>query len=222
MSPVEALINLLAPHNCLACGDEGKLVCGYCRPDFCPILPPRCYKCKITSGNSLVCVKCRRESPLKHVWVCTYYTGLPKELIHSFKFDGAQAAATMVAGFMQETLPYLDNALIVPVPTATVRLRHRGYDHTCLLARQLSRLLNLPYATALARLGQSRQVGTKRAERLSQLTGAFYPKNTGLVKGAHILLVDDVVTSGATLEEAGRTLKRAGAKTVDAVVFAQK
>lgn len=127
-----------------------------------------------------------------------------------------------MAGFMQETLPYLDDALIVPIPTATIRLRRRGYDHTRLLARQLSRLLGLPYATALARLGQSRQVGTKRTERISQLAGAFYVKNAGLIKGAHILLVDDVVTTGATLEEAARTLKRAGAKTVDAAVFAQK
>lgn len=109
-------------------------------------------------------------------------------------------AAEIVAGFMQETLPYLDDALIVPIPSATNRLCHRGYDHTRLLARQLSRLLNLPYSAALARLGQSRQVGTKRAERISQLSGAFYVKNVSLIKGARILLVDYVVTIGATLE----------------------
>lgn len=198
------------------------MVCGYCRPDFCSAKPPCCYKCKKTSDNSLVCAQCRRESPLSRVWVCTYYSGLPKELIHSFKFDGARAAASVIAGFMKETLPYLENVLIVPIPTATVRLRRRGYDHTRLLAKRLSRLMDLPYFTALARLGQSRQVGTKRAQRISQLVGAFYPKNTSLISGQRILLVDDVVTTGATLEEAARALKRAGAKTVDAIVFAQK
>jgi predicted amidophosphoribosyltransferase len=76
--------------------------------------------------------------------------------------------------------------------------------------------------TLLARRGQSRQVGARRMQRTTQLVDAFHPIRPSLIQGAHILLVDDIVTTGASLEAAARVLKQAGAKRIDAVVFAQK
>jgi ComF family protein len=148
---------------------------------------------------------------------------MAKELTRRFKFHYARAAAQPIAQLMSEILPFFTRKIIVVhVPTATVRRRQRGFDQAELLARELARSLHLPQATLLARLGQSRQVGATREQRLQQLINGFHPRKPYLIKGAHILLVDDVTTTGATLEAAAKVLKQAGAKRIDAVVFAQK
>jgi ComF family protein len=156
-----------------------------------------------------------------HVWIASRYSGLPEQLIHTFKFERAQAAALEIAYLMHQALPHLrPGTVIVPVPTVTSHIRQRGYDHTDLLARALSRESKHAYDPALRRLGQSRQVGAVRVQRLAQLRGAFRAAKP--VAGKNILLVDDVVTTGATLEEAAWVLHRAGAKRINGLVFAQK
>lgn len=70
---VERLLSVLAPHQCMVCGDEGSVVCDWCLPDFALPLPSRCYACKVATPDSQVCKKCRRTSKLKHVWVRAEY-----------------------------------------------------------------------------------------------------------------------------------------------------
>jgi ComF family protein len=157
------------------------------------------------------------------VWVATTYDEGAKELVHKLKFEHAMAAAKPITELMAEALPYLpEGIVIVHVPTATSRRRQRGYDQAELLARHLARRLRRRCMTLLARRGQSRQVGARRMQRTTQLVDAFHPIRPSLIQGAHILLVDDIVTTGASLEAAARVLKQAGAKRIDAVVFAQK
>lgn len=218
---VERLISSIAPFDCLVCGDEGALICRWCLPDaFEPVLS-RCYKCYRETKDSLVCDRCRKNIKLKHVWVATEYSGVVKELIRKFKFERAQAAALLLAESLQRTPPFLTDIVFVPIPTASSRRRARGYDHTKLVSNHLAELTGMKSVSALSRLGQSRQVGSKRAKRQAQMKNAFRVVNTGLINKRHVLLVDDIVTTGATLEEAAQVLKQAGAKTVDAVVFAQ-
>jgi ComF family protein len=157
------------------------------------------------------------------VWVANEYDGIPKELVRRLKFQNAQAAIKPIVRMMDEGLPYLSSdTIIVHIPTATSRRRQRGYDQAELVARKLAQIRNLSHVPLLARLGQSRQVGAKRAERKKQLGQAYRPLKDYVIKGAHILLIDDIVTTGATLEAAARVLKVAGAKQIDALVFAQK
>jgi ComF family protein len=221
MFMLERLISVVAPHNCLVCGVEGSLVCAWCKPGVPETVPSRCFRCHTSTTDYATCAKCRRQSPLKHVWVSSEYTALPKKLVRSFKFERAQAAAPIIAEYMHELMPFLSDILLVPVPTASSRLRYRGYDHIKLLTKQLSKTTNLPYDPALTRQGQSRQVGAKRNERLAQLSGSFRVVHADIIKHAKILLVDDVLTTGTTLSEVAKTLKQAGAKEVNAVVFAQ-
>lgn len=219
---LEKLIGVVAPHVCVVCGDEGDVVCAWCLPDIAASLPARCYRCAKQTENSLVCRPCRRQSRLKHVWVRAAYEKYPKQLIHDFKFKRKQAAAAVIARLMAEALPYLPpDTLVVHVPTAPARVRQRGYDHAKLLAASLAKELGLTYQPLLGRSGNARQVGAKRAERLTQLKGAFYVAKP-LPRQGGILLVDDLVTTGGTLEATATVLKKAGAKKVDAVVFAQK
>jgi ComF family protein len=145
-----------------------------------------------------------------------------KELVHRMKYERAQAGTREVARLLAPLLIGTPaDLLLVHIPTATGRVRSRGYDHARLIARELSRCSGLESAALLGRLGQAHQVGATRAERLRQLEGAFRPLRPELIVGRQIVLVDDVLTTGATLETAARVLRRAGAARVDAVVLAQ-
>lgn len=220
---LEKLIAILAPHHCLACGDEGHVLCDWCLPDFAAPLPERCYKCKVASAESRVCQRCRPKTRLKHVWARTAYDDQPKRLIHEFKFERKRAAAGPIACLMAERLPYLPRGTIVThVPTATRRVRQRGYDPAELIAKALAAELGLRHHTLLLRLTQTRQVGAKRAKRIEQMERAFLALPSEPLGRAAVLLVDDLTTTGATLESAAKCLRLAGAKTVSAAVFAQK
>lgn len=221
MRLTEKIVGVLAPFDCLGCGSEGSLMCNDCSTLACPLVPSRCYLCRTSTTQFAVCASCKRRSSLKHVWVSTELVGLARRLLHVYKFERAQAASIQISYFMSQ-LPAAADSIIVSVPTASSRVRERGYDHASLLAKELARLAGRPYASSLHRLNQTRQVGTKRSERLSQLRGMLRVSRDSRIRGASILLVDDVVTTGATLEEAARVLKTAGAKTISAIVFAQR
>ena len=223
MIVVEKLFELLAPHNCLGCGREGPLLCDWCKPDAFAALPDRCYRCHKLSVDSKVCENCRRFTPLAHVWVSTEYEGYTKQLLRAYKFERAKDAVELLAEHMDETLPYFKPDVIVTcVPTATSRVRERGYDHAAELAKALARHRGLKFRPLLYRIGQSRQVGAKKQQRLSQLESAFRLSSKESIKARSILLVDDIVTTGASLSACAQILRAAGAKQVNGGVFAQK
>lgn len=138
------------------------------------------------------------------------------------KYERAKSGLEEVAELMAPLLRFVkEGAYLVPVPTATTRVRQRGYDQSLVLSLALSRRSGLTKRVFLRRLGQAHQVGSTRRERLAHLDNAFRVIHHADVQDAHAVLVDDVLTTGATLETAARELKKAGAAQVDAIVFAQ-
>ncbi len=223
MPLLDAVLSIVAPHDCLVCGNEGKLICEWCAPDAFPALPSRCYRCKHIAIDFAVCESCRRDGGLRHVWVRTDYDNAAKELMRLYKYEHARVANLAVVRAMDELLPFVHaNTLIISVPTATTRVRQRGYDQAMLLARGIAVKRSLLWVRAVTRLTQTRQVGADRKQRVSQLNDAFMVIKPEIVKKADILLVDDVITTGATLEAMAKVLKKAGAKSINALVFAQK
>lgn len=223
MPILDRLLSIVAPHLCIVCGAEGGLLCAWCLPDAFPGLPSRCYRCLRISTDSATCERCRRLTAVRHAWIVTDYAGPAKQLVHKYKFDRARAAAPILGTAMAGVLPYhAADTLVVPVPTASVRIRQRGYDHALLAARHLAACANLDCVQAVSRLTQSRQVGANRQQRHDQLRDAFLVTRPQLVQNKDILIVDDVLTTGATIEALARLLKQAGASTVMAVVFAQQ
>jgi ComF family protein len=158
---------------------------------------------------------------LSAVYVAASYQGVVKDAVWKLKFEGAQAAAQDMAAAMARLIAPNEGMVIVHAPTATSHIRRRGYDQARLLARALARQTGQPYLPCLVRVGQQRQVGASRKQRFEQLTGAFRVAAGYNVTGQTILLVDDVLTTGATLEAAAVVLKKAGAARVEAVVFAR-
>lgn len=222
MNILEKLMQIVAPFSCLGCGNEGSVVCAGCRDTMCQPLPPRCYRCHASNKLSATCAACRRHTALRHVWVCSAYEGLVKDLVYKLKFERTRAAAVPIAENMHGLLPRYGRFVVVPVPTATNRVRERGYDQAELVARSLASCRTMPYVCALRRLGRTRQLGAKRLARQQQLLSAYRVSRPHLVRNQHILLVDDVMTTGATLEAAAMCLRRAGAASVSAIVFAHK
>ena len=220
MSLFDKLLSLLAPHECLGCGAQGDLICNDCATKL-PTITERCYRCRRLSSNNLTCSKCRKQSKLTCVKVSTIYSGLAKDLVWKLKFSGAQAAAKSMANIMSQQIESSRNMIIVPVPTATSRVRQRGYDQAVLLAKELAKQTGLKYVSCLSRTNQAHQVGAGRSQRIKQLSDAFRATKLELIADAQILIIDDVITTGATLESAALILKKAGAKRVDALVFAQ-
>lgn len=219
---LEKMISLIAPHACLVCKAEGSVLCMWCRPDACLLLPPRCYKCQKHSVDSAVCKNCRRKTKLRYVWVATEYRDVAKRLIHTLKFEHTRQAAEIIAEYLDESVPYLDEqALVVHIPTASKRIRQRGYDQAELIARFFSSKRGIKYANVLKRSGQSRQVGAKRQQRHEQLQHAFWVSRKKTIENRTIILIDDVSTTGSTIEAAAKAMKDNGAGSVYGVVFAQ-
>lgn len=219
MSIIDNLIGILVPHSCLACGVEGRLLCATCTAGLTDVEPicPHCQRPSLAGYKCLDCI-----SPISRVQAVTVYEGSAKALIWQLKLNGSQAAGKIMARLMAELINDYDGRwLVVPVPTATGRSRQRGYDQAKLLAREIARKTRFPYLDCLARQGQTHQHGANRHDRLQQLENSFRLKSPKLIRAKRILLVDDVVTTGATLEAAAQIVMQAGAKQVEALAFAR-
>ncbi|HEY8999522.1 MAG TPA: phosphoribosyltransferase family protein [Candidatus Saccharimonadales bacterium] len=222
MQIIEQIIATVAPHYCLGCDTEGTLLCAACASTL-PPTPGQCYRCGKLDELGRTCVSCRRNSSLRSVQAVTTYEGTAKGLIARLKFERAQAAAKDVAAAMAARLTFKggEQFLVTYIPTANTRVRRRGYDQAQLIARELAREFGTSRVALLARVGNVRQLGAGREQRRAQLANAFRPLKPYMVQNANVVLIDDVITTGSTLEAAAAILKAAGAKTVHAAVFAR-
>lgn len=217
-----SLLSVIAPHDCLGCAAEGYLLCPACRPLLRPAVH-RCFMCLRSDEGSRTCSACRRRTSLSAVHAAVRYEGLAKELVWKLKFGRARAAAHEIGDILASAVGGYDadRVIVTHIPTASNRVRQRGYDQAARIARAYAGKLELRHAPLLGRVGHQKQVGASRAVRKSQLEEAFRPLRPHRIKGAHIILIDDVVTTGATLQTAAKVLHDAGAKRVEAVIFAQ-
>lgn len=230
MSMLEEAIEWLAPAVCEGCGLEGSALCNICAAAEIIPFGERCWNCATLSPGAITCKRCRLTGSPKHVWVVTDYDGLAKILVQKYKFAPQRSASRPLARLMAEALLSFNsteelkqsNYLIVSIPTASSRVRQRGFDHAALLAKRIAAQTHLSYSQPLRRIGQARQVGTKRIARLAQTKGSYVVHKPHDIIGRKILLIDDVVTTGATLQAASKVLRSAGAKQVDALVFAKR
>ena len=197
--------------------------------------PPRCAFCRRTGVHG-VCADCERTLPYAKVQLCEgagfgrcasplLYEDAVRESLLRFKFHGAQSAAEgygeLLARCAAEELGgQFDTVTWVPV--SKKRRRVRGYDQSELLARVIAKKLSLPLVPALqkhAERGPQSQL-KDAAQRRSNASGAFSVLSGADVSGKTLLLIDDIVTTGATLSECCRVLKDAGAARVDCAAFA--
>lgn len=222
---------MLWPGRCLACGDngsDGRDLCGRCAAAI-PWQQHACLRCALplargTGAATTVCNACRFEPPplIEAHAACVYGAPLDR-LAPRFKFHGDLAAGRVLSGLMIDAFGALPRPdAIVPIPLHRSRLRQRGYDQALELARPLASTLRIPLLdNALLRVAATQpQSRLDAADRRYNLEQAFDVR-PGIDLPAHLVLVDDVMTTGATLHSAAQTLYLAGAVRVDAWVAAR-
>lgn len=217
---IDKILAYIVPHECLGCSAEGALLCSNCERYLIHV-DPACYHCRKPTEGSRTCIACLPYSDLYAVCVATTYKAIAKDLIWHLKFNGTQAAATEIADQLARFVPRDPDFVLMPIPTASSRIRTRGYDQADLITRALAKKTGVEYLPALRRSGQTRQRGSNRDQRTSQLSDAYRIISRYDVRDRHVLLVDDVMTTGSTLEAAAKVLKAAGAKRVSGLVFAR-
>ena len=219
MSIIEQLLRIIAPHNCLGCGREGYVLCLACAQAL-PQPLGACYRCGATANNN-ICPACQAKTGVAAALSFTRYEGLAKEAVYKLKFDRAAAAAADIAGALAARFaPAAYANAVTYVPTAPARIRTRGYDQAALIARALAKRASLPCYALLGRSHGHRQVGQNRAARHAQASHAFYIRKPSDAANRRILLIDDVLTTGATCEAATAALLKAEAASVVLLTFA--
>lgn len=220
MGLINKLVAMIAPHECIVCGVQGSILCTSCQSVEIFEVPSRCYRCKKLTKEFRVCVSCKSSSSLNHVWVSTLYDPIPKKLIRKLKFEYAIDAARDMAQIMDNLTPVTDSFEVIHIPTASSRVRSRGFDHSKEITKNFCKIRSQIPQSYLIRIGQTRQVRSSPQMRKKQMQDAFLCPHD--MTGKSILLIDDVLTTGSTLESAAKVLRKAGVKTVSALVFAQK
>ena len=220
-------VRFLLPVECAAChrplaDDPIPYFCSGCWHTIAPPSPSRCARCDRPFVSPLatafspqhVCHSCHERPPsYTKAWTLYPYRPPLQDAICLFKYKGKVALAAPLTRLMIDRLPPLDNIdLIIPVPLHAERLREREFNQSLLLADRIGRHLNIPVSgTALIRTAPAPpQTTLSRKERLKNLRGAFAVSRPESIVGKHILLIDDVFTTGATVNVCAKTLRKAG------------
>ena len=230
----DALLSVLIAPACASCDEllaqptRGP-VCDRCWQSIRPVTPPLCDRCgdslptwRTVSTTLACCARCRRTSrALDRARSVGVYDGALRAIVHALKYDGRRSLARPLAEMMRErAAEVLDGAAcVVPVPLHPSRRRHRGFNQ----ARDLSRHIGLPVVQALRRTrNTATQTGLSSARRHRNVRDAFAPTRVARrLAGLTVVLIDDVSTTGATLDACARALKGAGVKEVRGLTAAR-
>jgi len=223
---IRRLLNLLYPSRCPDCGKESSSrfypFCNICWSSISPFIGNRCSICSIPlPEHSTICGECIQNRPFfNKSFIYGLYDGLLKEAIHHLKYFRIRGLARPLADLLLR-LPLPEADIIVPVPPDRHRLRKRHFNHTSLIAKVLSKSLQIPFSIdAIIKIKSTPpQVDLKRDERLKNLRGAFRAEKR--FSGERIMLIDDVITTGVTASECSRVLLKAGASCVYLVALAR-
>ncbi len=226
---LDKTIGLIAPNICIGCAREGYVLCPICLSSAGNPFPPRCAGCKKLSDNYRTCSSCKNWLEIYSVYVSTTYEGLYEQLVHDLKFNVKRQAVEPMAEIMTQVVPNISGDVIIcPIPTASSRIRQRGFDHSKLLAKEYRKKLEQKYninwkvENILGRKSNVRQLGSSRQKRIEQMEQEFYIDTRLDLKRKTILIIDDVTTTSASISAAAKVLKQAGAKRIYATLFAQK
>ena len=214
---VRWLSELLCPHYCLMCGKLGGILCEECKNYNTQDHVNQCLKCGLIIRDQ--CRAC--DVPYTKSWMVGYRRDKLGKMIDKFKYESVRALGWSLAEMLDAVLPCLpENTQIVPLPTIVRHVRQRGLDHTWLLAKRLAKLRGWKCKKIVQRIGDSVQVGASATLRRKQAKMA-YELVDDIDLGANYLVVDDICTTGASIEAVCMLLRQAGVKNVMVAVVAK-
>ena len=236
---LDSLLNLIYPERCFICAAPVARrhecsVCANCwtRAMSLKIAPPRCASCGLPfqsfqDTSEYLCGNCiLRIPPYAGARSFGYYTGELSRMIQGLKFQGRRNVAGLLAPLLTST--FFENwgredfNLLVPVPLHPRRKRERGFNQSEVLTRLLARQLAVPWIPALIRVRPTvPQVGLTESQRQENVRKAFRCRNPRQISKSRVLLIDDVMTTGATVASAAQALRDAGALRVSVLTVAR-
>lgn len=218
---IRMLARLLVPDRCALCNIEGWGVCPTCQSTILLERTPSCYLCNALTSRGQVCKRCQSKTPIRQVWAVWRLTEAASRVVYALKYEGREAIARTIGyKFQMADLPTYD--IITYVPSVPRRKRDKGFNAPELVARELSRLSGLPVIQLLRRDVHIPQVGKGRVARWKNVAGSFSAENIAVLQKQRILLIDDVVTTGATITECAKTLKAAGSGAIYVAAAAKR
>ena len=220
-------LDLLFPQWCVGCGKEGDFICYSCCRSLPRIAPPLCPMCGKPQPSGILCPGCVGwQARIEGIRSPFRFDGVMRQAIYQLKYRNLRALASTLAKLLNDYLGTnpVPGEVLVPVPLHQKRLRERGYNQSSLLAQELGKLTKLPVVdNCLIRQRHTPpQARTSTVdERRSNVADAFTCRDHRL-QDRQVLLIDDVSTSGATLDACAAALKAAGATTVWGLVLARE
>lgn len=200
------------PCSCKGCGKIGEALCGRCKKYIMEVELPESMIEKLAAMDKIA-------AEFSEMFVAGARKGSLYDCVKAYKFnaeqDLARPLAEILAGFIPE-----EEFVLVPLPTVRRHIRMRGFDHIDRLTEELGRLRGLETLRALRRGNDAVQVGASEEKRREQAKTAYLPaEGAAIRRDAKYLLVDDVITTGASMTEAARALRAAGAESVSAAAL---
>ena len=210
------VFDLLCPDRCRGCGVLGEVLCGCCKNDILGDKMNHCLKCgKVISDK---CPDC--SLPFSATFAVGYRDELIGALVEEYKFFGVRKLGGILSEILDDFLPdFSSDVAIVPLPTIQKHVRERGVDHTFSVAKKIAKKRGWEVQKLLVRNKNTVQLGANEETRRKQAKEAFLFQGEIDAEKTYILF-DDIWTTGASMTEAGKILKKQGAKKIVAVVFA--
>lgn len=226
-------INYIFPFRCSSCSnltDSSDGICASCWPKFNFITKPYCAICcekfQVNLGEELICGRCISHKPkVDMMRSLLEFSSETKKIIHKFKYNDKTSLGRFFAKLLHNRFKQelKDADLIIPVPMHKLKRIFRNYNPPQILANELAKQMDkkmLPELLIKKKMTKS-QVGLTRMQRAKNLSGSFEVNKKFDITGKVILLVDDVLTTGATSNECSKILKKAGAMRVKLVTIAK-
>lgn len=218
-------LDWLYPPRCAGCGQLRTRWCASCQAGIKRLLPPLCPFCSQPLGNQGICELCRGSSPdVQHVRAWGAFEGSLRKAIHALKYRRDLALGEVLSIYLVDMLGEMGWGvdIVIPVPLGMARLKGRGYNQAALLTYPVALFTGLAHRPqALKRKRETHtQVGLSVASRRANVQGAFSAESS-IVAGQRVLVVDDVITTGATMHACAAALRQAGAKEVYGMALAR-
>ena len=224
----KVILDAVFPPRCLSCNKFGAWVCGECWQKIELIKTPICYRCYRLSSEFKLCPSCHRQQALHRVIVCAHWQASLKKIVYGFKYRRARVVTNLLGGLLSAAIQSIslthNNVVVVPVPLHRYRYWQRGFNQAENLARVVAEQNHWPILTTLVRHKPTLpQFGLNKMTRKDNLADAFSlkPGSQALLAGKTVIIVDDIITTGVTLNECAKTLRQGGAKEVWGLVLAR-